>query len=251
GHGLHEVIQLVQPGGDDGLAQRLEAPHVQRYVIVDQENRSSAVIAGIANVRQHAVERVSKEVAAAHLDDGTETAIVGAAARGLDYVHLPAEQRISLEHACIAVRRADFAVFEPVRRPVGVVHPALAVSVSASATSVREATDPVDTRSLLDCSQQFAERDFPLAAHQIINVHFLVSFGSKAGVVPSHHDLHSRPESADQFDKASGGTPLKRHDGESDNLRIELADKAGDGLANLALNQDQISHRHAVVLINV
>jgi aspartate racemase len=28
GHGLHEVINLVQPGSDDGYAQRLEAPHV-------------------------------------------------------------------------------------------------------------------------------------------------------------------------------------------------------------------------------
>src|SRR5208283_5422823 len=100
-HQRGEGFAVVRDSCGDGLAQRLEAPHVQRYVIVDQENRSSAVIAGIANVRQHAVERVSKEVAAAHLDDGTETAIVGAAARGLDYVHLPAEQRISLEHACI------------------------------------------------------------------------------------------------------------------------------------------------------
>jgi hypothetical protein len=32
---------------------------------------------------------------------------------------------------------------------------------------------------------------------------------------------------------------------------MELADKSGDSLANLALNQDQISHGHAVVRINV
>ncbi len=137
GHGLHEIVDLVQSGGDDGLAQRLEPLDVQSDVVVDQKNGARAVIAGVANVGQHAVERVSMEVAAAHLDDRTEAAIEGAAARGLDYIHLPAEQRVSLEHARIAVRRADFLVFKPVRRPRGIMHPALAVPV-------RKATDVLD-----------------------------------------------------------------------------------------------------------
>src|SRR5208282_3193654 len=226
-HGLHEVIELVQPGGDDGLAQRLETPHVQRNVVVDQENGSSAVIAGVANILQHAIEGVGVEVAAPHLEDGTEAAIVGAAARSLDYIHLPAEQRISVEHAGVAVRRSDFAVFEPVRRTVGVVHPALAVLAS-----IGEAAYPVDAGPLLDGAQQFAEGDFPLAAHKIVDAHFLISFGGEAGIIPSHHDLHSRAESADQIDNASGSTPLKRHDGESDNFRIEFAYKTRDRLAN-------------------
>ena len=56
---------------------------------------------------------------------------------------------------------------------------------------------------------------------------------------------------ADQFNNASSGTALKRHDGESDQFRIELADKSGHSLANLALSQDQIRHLHAVLRINV
>jgi hypothetical protein len=42
----------------------------------------------------------------------------------------------------------------------------------------------------------------------------------------------------DQFDNAAGGTALKRHDGESDDFRIELADKPGDSFTNLTLHQD-------------
>src|SRR5271154_2801779 len=78
-HGLHKVINLVEAGGNDGLAQGLEAVDVQCNVVVDQKNGSGAVVAGVANVGQHAVERVSMKITAAHLDDGAETAIVGAA----------------------------------------------------------------------------------------------------------------------------------------------------------------------------
>src|SRR6202030_2669229 len=102
--------------------------HIQRDVVVDEENGSSAVIAGVANVVQHAVERVGVEVAASHLDDGAETAIVGAAPRGLDYIHLPAHQRVSREHSRIAIRRADLAVFEPGGGAGGGVDPAPALS---------------------------------------------------------------------------------------------------------------------------
>ena len=97
------------------------------------------------------------------------------------------------------------------------MHPVLAVSVG-------EAADPIGARVPLDCAQQFAERDLALAAHQIIDVDFLVSFGRSARVVPARHDLHARPESADQFGNASRGVALKRHDGESDHFRIELPD---------------------------
>ena len=118
-------------------------------------------------------------------------------------------------------------------------------------TSVGEPIDPIGARPLLDCAQQFPEGDFPLTAHKKVDVDLLVSFGGKAGVVPSHHDLDAWPESADQFDNATGGTALKRHDGESDDFRIEFADKPGDSFTNLALNQDQISHGHPVLRINI
>jgi len=116
---------------------------------------------------------------------------------------------------------------------------------------IRQAADLFDTRPVFDRAQQFAEGDFSLAAHQIIDAHFLVSLRREAGIVPAHYDLHSRPQGTDQLDDASRGATLKCHDGEPDNLRIELADKPGYSLANLALNQDQIGDGHAVLRINI
>jgi hypothetical protein len=83
------------------------------------------------------------EVAASHLDDRAKTAIESAAARGLDYVDLAADHRVSLKHARIALWGADFFIFEPVRRPAGVVDPTLAVSP-------RQAADLLDPGALLE-----------------------------------------------------------------------------------------------------
>src|SRR5205807_5369297 len=110
---------------------------------------SRAVIASVANVVEHAVERVSMKVAAAHLDDGAETAIEGAAARGFDYIHLPAQQRVSRKHARITVRQANLAVFQPVRRSRGIMHPVLAIAI-------RQAADSLEAAPLLVRAQQFA-----------------------------------------------------------------------------------------------
>jgi hypothetical protein len=70
------------------------------------------------------------------------------------------------------------------------VHPGRAVSVG-------EAADSVDTGSLHDRAQQFAEHHLPLTAHKVINVHFLVGFWGQARIVPSHYDRYSGPENAD------------------------------------------------------
>ncbi len=80
GHGLDEIVDLVQSGGDDGFAESFEAFYVQGDVVIDQEDGAGAVIAGVANVGEDAIERVGMEVAAAHFNDGAEAAIVGAAA---------------------------------------------------------------------------------------------------------------------------------------------------------------------------
>ena len=109
----------------------------------------------------------------------------------------------------------------------------------------------VEPGALLDRAQQFAEGDFPLAAHQIVDAHILVSFGGKAGIVSADHDLHSRPKRTHQIDNATGGAALKRHDRESDDVRVQFADQARDSFTNLAMNQDQVSHGHAVMRIDV
>ena len=66
--------------------------------------------------------RVRVEVPAAHLDDRAEAAVEGAAARRLDDVDRPAEQRVAAEHARAAVGQPQRAVASAVDRPGRVVH---------------------------------------------------------------------------------------------------------------------------------
>ena len=77
---LDRVFELVQPGADDRLAQRGEALHVERDVVVDDEQGPGAAITAVADVVEDAVEVVGVEVAAAHLDDRAEAAVERAAA---------------------------------------------------------------------------------------------------------------------------------------------------------------------------
>src|SRR5437762_10183799 len=98
-HRLDGVVDVVQAGIDDRLAQRLEAFHVEHDVVVYDKDRSRASIVSVANVGDHAIERVSEEVAPAHLDDRTEAAIEGAPSRRFDHVNLTAKNRVALEHS--------------------------------------------------------------------------------------------------------------------------------------------------------
>ena len=87
-HRLHKVLDVVELRVNNRAAECLKTMDVQRDVVVDDENRARAVLTSIADIGKHAVERVSMKVAAAHLDDGAETAVEGAAARGLDHIDL-------------------------------------------------------------------------------------------------------------------------------------------------------------------
>ena len=45
GHRLHDVVDVVEPGVDDRLAQRLEPRDVERDVVVDEEDRRARRVA--------------------------------------------------------------------------------------------------------------------------------------------------------------------------------------------------------------
>src|SRR5262245_62744012 len=45
-HPLHDVVDVVQTGAGDRLAQRLETRRVESDVVVDEENRPAAATAG-------------------------------------------------------------------------------------------------------------------------------------------------------------------------------------------------------------
>ena len=87
-HRLHDVVDRVQTRFDDRFAQGFESRDVQRDVVVDNEDRLRAMVARIANIGDHAIERVGMEISASHFNDRTEAAIESAAAGRLHDVHL-------------------------------------------------------------------------------------------------------------------------------------------------------------------
>src|ERR1700737_1932290 len=195
GHGLDKVVQLVQPNVDDGMAESLETMHVERNVVVHQENGTGAVVSRVSDVSQDAFESVGVKVASAHFDDRAETTVVGATARGLDHIDLASEQRIAFEHAGFTIGQADLIAFQPMYRPAGVAEPPIA-------DAVRKAGDPTEISTLIRGPQKFAKRDLAFATHDEIHIHSFVGFAGKTRVVTAHHDFHNGFECTHQIDDA-------------------------------------------------
>ena len=99
------------------------------------------------------------KVAAAHFDDRAEAAVEGAAARGLDDVDLPSEQRVARQDAGGAIGQAQRIRGEPHHGAVGVVDEAVA-------RTPRQAGDVIGRAAVLERAEQLAKRLFPFAAHQ-------------------------------------------------------------------------------------
>ena len=78
-HALDQIVNAIQAGVDDGVAELFEPIDVKRDVVVDEEDAARAARVGVGDVLDHARDREAMEVAAAHLDDRTETAIESAA----------------------------------------------------------------------------------------------------------------------------------------------------------------------------
>src|SRR6185503_21321206 len=85
---------------------------IDRDVVVDEEDDTRAAVPRIADVVDDPRNRKPMEIAAAHLDDRAEAAVVGAAPRGLDDIDRAPEQRVSREDASRAVRRLDRAFLD-------------------------------------------------------------------------------------------------------------------------------------------
>src|SRR6185436_9024397 len=93
-----------------------------------------------------------------HLDDRAEAAVERAAARGLDHVHLPAEEGVAVEHARVAPGQTQRSVGERLDGPVGVVVEA------ALRVPPAQAADPFEARPALERAQQLVEGRLALAA---------------------------------------------------------------------------------------
>ena len=98
---------------------------------------------------------------------------------------------------------------------------------------------------------QFAEGDFALAAHDEVDGHRRDRLRCEAWVVASDDDLYARFEAADELHDALGGAALEGHDGQADEVGIDLADEAGDGLAYGALAEDEVGDGYFVVGVKV
>src|SRR5215475_16067200 len=116
---------MVQASVDDGLAECCKAPDVEGDIIVDEEDRTGAMVARVADVRQHPVQGVRMKVATAHRDDRAEAAVEGAAAGGLDHVDLSTQGGVPGEYPCGALRRANITALEATHRARCVVDKAV------------------------------------------------------------------------------------------------------------------------------
>ena len=118
-HRLHEVVDVVHAGCRNRPAQPLEPLHVQRDVVVNDEDRARAARSRVSDVRQHPLVAEGVEVPAAHLDDRTEAAVVSAAARRLDEIDLSSKERVPRQHAAGPLRETDLSRRQRRRAAVG------------------------------------------------------------------------------------------------------------------------------------
>ena len=245
-HGLHEVVEVVEAGVDDGAAERLEPPDVQRDVVVHQENRPRPMIAGVADVRQDPVEGEGVEVAAAHLDYRTEATVEGAAPRGFHHIDRSPEEGVAAKDAGAPVRRPDLAVREAVEGAIRVVEECVPLAVG-------EARDALEAVPALQRPHQLAEGQLPLAAHDEVHRRrrIGVRLGGQARVVAADRDPHARTEGPHQLDDAERRLPLEGHDRQADQRGLPFVDEALDGRPDLALHEDQVGDRDPVVGVDV
>src|SRR5258708_33078398 len=152
GHSLNEVVQVVEPGVDDGMAKLFKAADIQRDVVVYEEDRSGTMHFRIADVGDDAVKRISMKITTTHFDDGAETTVIGAAARSLDDICLAAQDRVALQHPRTAVWKANLVILQPVRRTLLVVNPLIAAAVREPGDEVHVATALESTRPLTECT---------------------------------------------------------------------------------------------------
>ena len=68
-HGLNSVVDFVQTCVDDGPTQRLKALHVECDVVVHNKDGARPMGAGIADICEDSIKRVSVKIASAHFND--------------------------------------------------------------------------------------------------------------------------------------------------------------------------------------
>ena len=246
GHSLDHVVDVVETRIDDGLAERLEPGHVERDVVVDDEDRPRAAASRIADVVDHAFHREAMEVASAHLDDRTEAAIERAPARRLDHVHVAAHHRIAGQHARGPIWRLQRSVLngrDGSRRGL----------LKAVRVTKPESCHPIEGGPLVERPDELPERQLALSANDCIDAEggMCPRFRCEARVIASDDDTYAWLDRLDERDDSTRRASLKGHHRQPDKLGLEIADQLFHGTAYRCLREDQVSDRDAVMRVEV
>ena len=245
-HALHDVVDVVEAGLDDGAAQCLEPWYVDRDVVVDEEDGAGAAVASVGDVGDHARDGEAVEVAAAHFDDRAETAVEGAATRGFHDVDLPTHHRVAGQHAGGTIGTLERAVLDGRHRTRRIAPEDITVSIP-------EASDGRERRSLLERPNELAEGTFAFAADDEVNANRRISPGVRrqAGVVATNDDDGRRREGTNERDDASRGAALEGHHREADDVRCKVANQALDGGTDGVLREYQVGNGHLMMRVDV
>src|SRR5215472_3180070 len=85
-----------------------------------------------------------------------------------------------------------------------------------------KALNRLDFSSLFKRTEKFTEGDFPLAAHKVIDSPWLVGLRGKTRIVSANDNLHIWFQGAHQFHDPPCRSPLESHNGQADDLRLQL-----------------------------
>jgi hypothetical protein len=205
-HRLNEILDVIEPGIDDGLAQQREASYVERNVVIDQKDRPSAVAAGVRNVGKHPLDWKHVKVPAAHFDDRAEAAVERAAPRRFDDVNLTPHERVAIEDTCCAVWQAEWVGFEIGDRSIRPMK-------QSSRCSVGQAGNWVYGPARIERAKQFAQCVLSFAADKKIDFGTrVIRTRCKAWIVPPCDNAGHRSKILDESRDFECGFALKGHD---------------------------------------
>src|SRR5436309_691727 len=118
---------------------------------------------------------------------------------------------------------------------------AIGIVTPSVSSPERESCNTCQRTLLFECAHQLTEGDVALAAHDEVDSGMRrIAFGGKAGIVSADCDQHIRPLRTDQLNDLERSRALESHDGEADDVRLDLGNQLEHGRADAVLHQDQI-----------
>jgi hypothetical protein len=157
-----------------------------------------------------------------------------------------AHQRIPAEHTGSAVRQAHLLTRQR-------AHRARRSSAERIALAKRQTRNIRERRPGFKSANHLSERDVAFAPDDHVRSPrgILVDLQRQARVVAADDDRGLRAQPADQRGDTLGGTALKRHDRQPDDVRLQRADQPLHGGPNAPVGEDQIPNRHGVVRVEI